>query len=396
MKFKFDIKHKSGKLARTCEIKTPHGSIQTPAFIPVGTKANVKGVSGEQLAATKHEAVLANTYHLFLRPGEDVIAEAGGLHGFMNYDGPIFTDSGGFQVFSLGVAFGNGIGKVANEDTQKEIKLDKNRLARISDDGVKFRSHLDGSAKYLNPEISMRIQDKLGADIIFAFDECTAPNAPKIYQQEALDRTHRWAERSLAEHTKLNAKRENYQALYGIVQGARYEDLRKQSAKYIGAMDFDGFGIGGAFGKKDLAAAVEWVTSELPEAKPRHLLGIGTPEDILAAVKAGCDTFDCVTPTRNARNGSLYTYQGRMSIGRQEYTTDQRPIEEACDCYTCTNHSRSYLRHLFKSQEILASSLLSIHNLRFFARLMSDIRASINTDKLDEFSQDWLAEYEVN
>jgi len=394
MKFEFNIKARSGELARRGEITTPHGRIQTPAFIPVGTKANVKGVSFEQLTGTGHEAVLANTYHLFLRPGEDTVAAAGGLHEFMNYDGPIFTDSGGFQVFSLGVAFGNGIGKVANDDTEKKIKLDKNRLARIAEDGVKFRSHLDGSPLYLNPEISMQIQNKLGADIIFAFDECTAPNAPKSYQQEALDRTHRWAERSLAEYKKLNASRENYQALYGIVQGARYEDLRRQSAQFIGAMHFDGFGIGGAFGKKDLAAAVEWVTRELPEGKPRHLLGIGTPEDILAAVAVGCDTFDCVTPTRNARNGSLYTYTGRMSIGRQDYATDQRPIEDDCDCYTCKNHSRSYLRHLFKSQEILASSLLSIHNLRFFARLMEEIRDSIGQDMLEAFSKDWLARYE--
>ena len=396
MAFKFDIKNRTGDFSRTGVITTPHGQIQTPTFIPVGTKANVKGLTVDQVRQTRLEAILANTYHLFLKPGEDVVAAAGGLHGFMNYDGPIFTDSGGFQVFSLGVAFGNGIGKVANEDTNEPVKLNRNRLAKITDDGVEFRSHLDGSKKYLNPEISMQIQHKLGADIIFAFDECTAPHSSKSYQEEALERTHAWAERSLDEHKKLNANQENYQALYGIVQGARFEDLRKQSAKFIGAMDFDGFGIGGAFGKKDLAAAVEWVTSELPEEKPRHLLGIGTPEDILAAVAAGCDTFDCVTPTRNARNGGLYTYDGRMSIGRAEYTTDQKPIEEACDCYTCKNHSRSYLRHLYKSQEILASTLLSIHNLRFFARLMADIRLNIASNDLEKFSKDWLANYASN
>jgi len=394
MCFKFTINKKGDNLARTGVITTPHGDIQTPAFIPVGTKATVKGITPEQLIDTKHQAVLANTYHLFLRPGPDVVASAGGLHNFMNYQGPIFTDSGGFQVFSLGVAYKQGIGKVG--DSEEEIKSDHEQLAVISDDGVTFRSHLDGTSQYLNPEISMQIQHKLGADIIFAFDECTAPGAPYEYQQEALDRTHKWAVRSLNEHKKLNAEQDNYQALFGIVQGARYEDLRRFSAKTIGAMDFDGFGIGGAFTKKDLGAAVACVNEELPEDKPRHLLGIGTPEDILAAVGAGCDTFDCVTPTRNARNGSLYTYGGRLNIARVEFESDQKPIEEKCDCYTCINYSRSYVRHLHQANELLGHTLLTIHNLRFFARLMEDIRYALKDDNYSQFKDDWLKKYETN
>ena len=395
MKFEFDIKTKDGKLARTGTIKTPHGEINTPAFIAVGTKATVKAITPEQLNSTGIQSALANTYHLFLQPSEDVVAGAGGLHKFMNYDKPLFTDSGGFQVFSLGVAYKTGITKLSDGSDTKPTKTAQ-RLAKITDKGVTFKSHLDGSSKFLDPEISMQIQHKLAADIIFAFDECTAPNASYEYQKEALERTHKWAERSLTAHQKLNANQDNYQALFGIVQGARYEDLRKLSAKTIGQMDFDGFGIGGAFNKNDLAEAVSWVTNELPETKPRHLLGIGTPEDILAAVAAGCDTFDCVTPTRNARNGSLYRYDGRTNITRAEYITDQKPIEEACDCYTCKNYSRSYLRHLAKSGEFLGYSLMTIHNLRFFARLMADIRQAINNHHLTEFSQDWLKRYEAN
>ena len=395
MKFEFEIKNTDGQLARTGTIKTPHGNILTPAFIAVGTKASVKAIAPEQLDATGLQSALANTYHLFLQPGEDVVAASGGLHKFMNYDKPLFTDSGGFQVFSLGVAYKTGITKLSDGSSTKPTKPAQ-RLARITDDGVTFKSHLDGSNKYLDPEISMQIQHKLAADIIFAFDECTAPNASYEYQKQALERTHKWAVRSLNEHKKLNSQQENYQALFGIVQGARYEDLRKYSAKTIGQMDFDGFGIGGAFNKNDLAEAVSWVTKNLPETKPRHLLGIGTPEDILAAVKAGCDTFDCVTPTRNARNGSLYRFNGRTNIARAEYKTDQKPIEEDCDCYTCKNYSRSYLRHLNKSGEFLGYTLLTIHNLRFFARLMSEIRQAINGQNLDDFSKDWLARYELN
>ena len=395
MKFEFEIKNTDGQLARTGTIKTPHGNILTPAFIAVGTKASVKAIAPEQLDATGLQSALANTYHLFLQPGEDVVAASGGLHKFMNYDKPLFTDSGGFQVFSLGVAYKTGITKLSDGSSTKPTKPAQ-RLARITDDGVTFKSHLDGSNKYLDPEISMQIQHKLAADIIFAFDECTAPNASYEYQKQALERTHKWAVRSLNEHKKLNSQQENYQALFGIVQGARYEDLRKYSAKTIGQMDFDGFGIGGAFNKNDLAEAVSWVTKNLPETKPRHLLGIGTPEDILAAVKAGCDTFDCVTPTRNARNGSLYRFEGRTNITRTEYKTDQKPIEEDCDCYTCKNYSRSYLRHLNKSGEFLGYTLLTIHNLRFFARLMGKIRQAIDDQNLDDFSKDWLARYETN
>ncbi len=389
-KFSYSIIHNDDR-ARTGIISTPHGQIKTPAFIVVGTKATVKSLSNEQLDGTGMQAALANTYHLMLRPGSDVVKRAGGLHKFMNYRKPLFTDSGGFQVFSLGVAFDSGITKVAEEGESREGIPKNNARFKINDDGVTFKSHLDGSKIYLDPEKSMQIQYDLGADIIFAFDECTAPTAPKNYQRIAMERTHSWAQRSVDAHDKLDT--DEKQALFGVVQGGRHEDLRRESARTLATMNFDGFGIGGAFNKHDLGEAVGWVTDELPDEKPRHLLGIGTPEDILAAVAVGIDTFDCVTPTRNARNGSLYTYDGRFNIGRKDFEFDESPIEQNCNCYTCQHHGKHYLRHLYKSSELASNSLLTVHNLHFFARFMEDIRTAIIEQRFRQFSEDWLANY---
>ncbi len=280
--FNFSIQEElAGTLARAGEITTPHGAIQTPAFITVGTKATVKAVLPEQVKELGAQAVLANTYHLYLKPGSDIVREMGGLHKFMNWNGPTFTDSGGFQVFSLGEAYGKGVSKIASGDDN--VQADKRpvgkQLAKVDDEGVTFRSHIDGSTHRLTPEKSMQIQHDLGADIIFAFDECTSPQASYEYQKEALERTHAWAARSLSEHQRLgiSSPEQKYQALFGIVQGGRHQDLRRHSAEVIGAMDFDGFGIGGSFNKDDMPTAVRWVNEILPKDKPRHLLGIGEP-----------------------------------------------------------------------------------------------------------------------
>lgn len=393
-----------GKLGRAGILKTKHGEIKTPAFVPVATKGTLKSLTPEQLESLGAQVTLSNTYHLYLQPGDELVAKAGGLHKFMNWDKPLMTDSGGFQVFSLGVAFGNEIKKIAG--VEEEIKLpsvsesskdgrsvsEHFKPAKIDENGVMFRSHIDGSAHYFTPEKSIDIQHNLGADIIFAFDECTAPNESDHYQARALDRTHRWAKQSLDYHkSKENSKD---QALFGIVQGGRVEALRKESAKVIGEMDFDGFGIGGSFEKEDMSSAVEWVNEILPEEKPRHLLGIGEPEDLFMAVERGCDLFDCVAPTRLARNGSIYTKEGKINILNAKYKEDLEPIENDCDCYTCKNYTRAYLNHLFKAGEILANTLATIHNVYFLIKLVSQIRESILEEKFEEFKGKFLRKYE--
>lgn len=379
-----------GSLARAGVIHTPHGDIQTPAFIPVGTKATVKSLSPEQVKSLGAEAVLSNTYHLYLQPGHNLVKEAGGVAKFMNWNGPTFTDSGGFQVFSLGVAFGKRMSKISKADTETknsnkehsnilqnvrmlEKENDVGRLAKVDEEGVTFRSHVDGSSHRFTPEKSIQIQHDLGADIIFAFDECPATDVTNEYQKEAMERTHRWATRSLEAHKKLGGD----QLLFGIVQGGRHENLRRESAKIIGAGDFDGFGIGGSFDKEDMGNAVRWVNEVLPKEKPRHLLGIGDPADLIEAVANGCDTFDCVAPTRQGRTGSLYTKAGRLNIRNAEFTRDFSPIEKDCDCYTCRNFTRAYLSHLFRAEEMFAATLSSIHNLRFLVKLVNDMRKSI-------------------
>jgi len=380
----------NGSLGRTGIITTPHGEIRTPAFIAVGTKATVKALSPEQVALLGAQAVLANTYHLYLQPGSDIVRHAGGLGKFMHWDGPTFTDSGGFQVFSLGAAFGKGVTKVAKEGGREEAgdEIDNNhaKLASVDEDGVTFRSHLDGSTHRLTPERSTEIQHDLGADITFAFDECTSPTDPREKQEASLERTHRWARRSLDEHKRLGGP----QALFGVVQGGKFEDLRKDSARTLAAMDFDGFGIGGSFTKADIGTAVRWVNETLPEDKPRHLLGIGEPIDLFLGVENGVDTFDCVAPTRMGRNGGVYTKGGRINLHNAEFAKDLAPLVEGCECYTCTHYTRAYVAHLFRADEMFAGTLASIHNLYFIVRLVDRIRGSIEDGTFFDLKNEFL------
>lgn len=448
MQFTIIAKDKKN-LARAGKIETKHGIIETPAFIPVGTKATVKSLTPEIVKENvKAHAVLANTYHLYLQPGREVLKNAGGLHKFMNWSGPTFTDSGGFQAFSLGPAWNTGISKLANRSESKNNKNGDNGVlidntiergeilnggpevrkasseflndsnssifsklksklyflfkinkslskpfANTDDGGVEFRSVLDGSKHKFTPELSMDIQRDIGADIIFAFDECASPSASYEYQKVAMDRTHRWAKRCLDRHEEnqkdANEKYYEGQALWGIVQGGRHEDLRRESAKTIGNMsssgrEFDGFGIGGSFDKGDVGTAVRWVNEELPENKPRHLLGIGEPKDIVMAIENGVDTFDCVAPTRIARNGAAYTEEGRINLLNAKYVKDFGSLDKGCKCYTCTNYSRAYISHLFRSKEILGAELLSIHNLYYLVNLTKTLRKSIIEGNFEE------------
>ena len=383
-----------GALARTGTITTPHGTIQTPAFIPVGTKATLKALTPEQLKDTGAQAVLVNAYHLYLRPGHDLIDEAGGVHEFMHWDNPTFRDSGGFQVMSLGVGFKKVVDMEGEADSKVHKKKDK--LAWIDNDGVRFKSHLDGSMHRFTPELSMQIQHGIGADITFAFDELTTLFHDYDYQVESLEqRTHPWAVRSLAEHKRLNEERSHRppQALFGVIQGADYEDLRRKCAKYLGEMDFDGYGLGGALRKSNIGNNVRWMCEELPENKPRHMLGISEPDDIFDCIENGADTFDCVSPARVGRNGALYTKNGRVNITRAQFARDFTSFDDTCDCYTCQNFTSAYLHHLFKSGELLANTLATIHNERFIVRLVDDIRASIADGTFYEFKSDFLRNY---
>jgi len=534
--FKIDKKISKG-LGRAGVLTTPHGEIQTPAFVAVGTKATVKSSSPEQIVEAGSQIILANTYHLYLEPGEKIIKEAGGLHKYMNWSGPMMTDSGGFQAFSLGVAFGSNLSKFIGSDAPEKEEMieayseEKEKKAKITEDGVEFRSIIDGSKHFFTPEKSMQIQSDLGADIMFAFDECTSPHASKEYLKEAMERTHRWARRCLVEHKRINptpnplpkregavfgyhttdsiiwralqsralemrknpTKAENalwqslrnhitgqhfrrqhiidrfivdfvclekllvievdgdihdYQkqedkertefleqqgfqvirfkndeilsnikkvvvkiekflkalplveglggvSLFGIVQGGRYEDLRKKSAETIGKMDFDGFGVGGSFVKEDMATAVKWVNELLPENKPRHLLGVGEPVDLVLGVENGCDTFDCVAATRSARNGAFYTKKGKINITNSKYKNLLEPVEKGCGCYTCKNYTASYVSHLFRAKEMFGATLASIHNIYFLNNLMFQIREAILTDKFFEFKKKFLETYDI-
>ncbi len=420
-------------------LETPHGVIETPAFVAVGTKATVKSLNPEQVREAGVQVVLGNTYHLYLQPGDEIVRDAGGIGKFMNWSGPTMTDSGGFQVFSLGVAYGKDISKIT-KITDPSLLIperfddsDAPRLAKIGQDGVSFKSHLDGAIHYITPEKSIEIQHNLGADIIFAFDECTSPAEDLKYQEEALERTHAWAERSLKEHLKLKQEKFAHShvlgspreyarpdrspeqispALFGIVQGGREESLRKKSAKIISEINidgkyFDGFGIGGSFAKEDMSSAVRWVNEILPEEKPRHLLGIGEPEDLFMGIENGVDLFDCVLPTRLGRNGTIYTKSGKISITNTKFRNDFTPIEKDCGCYTCGGnrksppdkgdlggfYSRAYIAHLFHGKEMLAGTLASIHNLYFITNLVKKIRQSILDDNFYEFKEQFLREY---
>lgn len=404
----FEIEKKlDGTLGRAGKIHTPHGVIETPAFIVVGTKAAVRGLDVDTVKATGAQAVLANTYHLYMQPGEALVRKMGGVRGMMRWEGPTFTDSGGFQVFSLGAGYGKGVSKVLKDApavpliAEKEIDdkdgkygdIPQPKLVEIDHDGAAFKSPFDGSIHFITPERSMEIQHSIAADIIFAFDECTSPSEPRSYQREALDRTHRWARRSLDYHRSQPIS--EVQALFGVVQGGRYEDLRRESARVLGEMDFDGYGIGGSFDKDDLHTAVRWVNEELPEGKPRHLLGIGEPEDLFEGVENGCDTFDCVAPTRLGRHATVYTSRGKVHMTNARYVDDLRPIEEGCECHACRNYSRAYIAHLHRSREMLGPMLCSIHNVHFIVKLVADMRKAILDGSFKRFKEEFLTLYKA-
>ncbi|MHA7860278.1 tRNA guanosine(34) transglycosylase Tgt [Tessaracoccus sp. Y36] len=402
MSFSFDVTHRlDGAPGRAGVIHTPHGPIETPAFIAVGTKATVKAVLPESVAATGAQAVLANAYHLYLQPGSDIVDEAGGLGRFMNWPGPTFTDSGGFQVMSLGAGFK----KVLAMDTKGMVDDDviaegKERRAHVDDDGVTFKSHLNGTMHRFTPEISMRIQHELGADIMFAFDELTTLMNTRGYQEDSVARTHAWAVRCLAEHARLTRERADkpYQALFGVIQGAQYEDLRRRAAQGLAALEvdghgFDGFGLGGALEKENLGQIIGWMVEELPERKPRHLLGISEPDDLFAAVEMGADTFDCVNPSRVARNAAIYTADGRYNVNTAAHRRSFIPLEDGCDCYTCTHYTRAYLHHLFKAKEMLASTLATIHNERFTVRLVDTMRQTLKDGSFHAFRDEFLGSF---
>ncbi len=389
---KFTIQKKlEGTLARAGEIETKNGIIKTPAFVVVGTKATVKALTSEQIRSLDAQVVLANTYHLYLQPGADIVEKAGGFGPFMDWHGPTMTDSGGFQAFSLGAAFGNNVSKVATGDEVSNVSATAGQLAKVTDEGVMFKSHLDGSKHLFTPESSMEAQWKLGADMIFAFDECTSPSAPYEYQKKSLARTYEWAKRSLERHEQLDTEKQ--QSLFGVVQGGRFQELREEAARTIGALPFDGFGIGGSFTKDDIGTAVGWVNALLPEDKPRHLLGIGEPLDLFNAVEAGCDLFDCIAPTRMARHGTLHTADGRINIRNAKFVDQFVPLEEGCTCYTCTHHTRAYLAHLYRGDEMAAATLGSIHNLHFILRLVEKIRESLLDETFHQFKKDFLEKY---
>jgi len=395
--FGFEVKNQlADRLGRVGVIKTPHGEIQTPAFIPVGTKATVKSVVPEAMSQIGAQALLANAYHLYLQPGSNLLDEAGGLGKFMNWSGPTFTDSGGFQVLSLGVGFKKVLAmNPSTVEIDEVMASEKERLALVDDDGVTFKSHLDGKMHRFTPEVSMQVQHQIGADLIFAFDECTTLKNTREYQEQSLERTYEWAKRCIIEHERLTQERSDkpYQALLGVIQGAQYEDLRKKAARDIAGLDFDGFGIGGAIDKNILGTIVRWVNEELPENKPRHLLGIGEPDDLFEGVENGADTFDCVAPSRNARNTAAYSKDGRYNISNAKYQRDFTSIDKDCTCYTCKNYTKAYVQHLFRAKEMLASTLLTIHNLHFTVNLVEQMRISIINNDFFEFKKDFLGKY---
>ncbi len=404
--FSFQIRAEDGP-ARLAEYTTPHGSIQTPAFVAVGTRGTVKGVTSEQVQETGTQVLFNNTYHLYLRPGAETVAALGGAHRFMNWDRPIMTDSGGFQVFSLGAGIEHGVGKVSNIFPGAEPAAGERRgkpaesMVRVTEEGVEFRSHIDGSTHFFTPELSVGVQRQLGADMILAFDECTSPLHDLEYTRASMERTHRWAERSLQAFSSSQPQHGYPQALFGIVQGGAFEELRKESARVIAGMDFGGLAIGGNLGRthRDMHNVIDWTVAELPRDKPRHLLGIGDVPGVIEGVARGCDTFDCVSPTRNARNGgALVRFDDdgrklanfRINLRNERFARDSRPIDGNCDCHTCRNYSRGYIRHLLKAGEQLGQQLATIHNLRFMARMMEDIRASLAAGTFQELRRDWL------
>lgn len=364
------IKEEKNTGARLGILHTPHGSFETPIYMPVGTLATVKGLAPEELKDMGAEIVLSNTYHLWLRPGEDIVEEAGGLHKFMNWDRGILTDSGGFQVFSL------------------------SDMRRIEEEGVHFRNHISGEKLFLSPEKAIHIENALGADIIMSFDECPPFNESYDYVKKSIERTTRWAERGLKAH-----KNPSTQALFGIMQGAGYKDLRIQHARDLASMDFPGYSIGGlSVGetKQEMNDVLDYLTPEMPKHKPRYLMGVGSPDALIDGVIRGVDMFDCVLATRIARNGTCMTSTGRLVVKNAQYARDFRPIDEHCNCYTCRNYTRAYVRHLIKTDEIFGMRLASIHNVHFLLQLMKDVRENIKNDSLLEFRQDFFERYGYN
>lgn len=368
---RFEITHVCKQSGARCGIlHTLHGDVETPMFMPVGTLATVKFLSPEEIKALGSGVILANTYHLWLRPGEDIVAKAGGVQKFMNYPGPMLTDSGGFQVFSLA-------------DRRK-----------IKEEGVTFKSHLDGSTLFLSPEKSIHIQNKIGADIMMSFDECAPYPCSYEYMKDSVERTLRWAKRGQDAH-----QRPEEQALFGIVQGGEYQDLREMCAKTLAEMDFPGYSIGGTSvgeSKETMYRMIDFSVKYLPWEKPRYLMGVGSVDAILEGIQRNVDMFDCVLPTRIARHGTLMSSQGRINIKKKEYEEDFGPLDPECDCYTCKNYSRAYLRHLFRCNEGLGSRLMSIHNLRFLLKLTEDARQAIREDRFGDFKAELFRKYDLN
>jgi len=391
---KFSIEHSQGS-ARAARIVLPHGLVETPAFLPVATKATVKSISPGELKEIGVQALIANTYHLHLKPGEELVAGHGGLHGFMGWKKPIATDSGGFQAFSLGLGAKLCEGKFEYDPALQCRKNSKKLLKRsafITSEGIRFKSPYDGKEHLFTPEKSIEIQEKLGADIILALDECSPPSAGYEYTNESMKLTHKWAAQSLKAHTTS-------QAIYGIIQGGLFEELRKQSAEFISSLDFDGIAIGGSFGKDEMSLSLDWVMPLLPENKPRHLLGVGGVSDIFDSVKRGMDTFDCVGPTRLARIGYAYLFpesggnpknKFKFRLTNTGFEKDLSPPDASCGCYVCRNFSKAYINHLFKNNEVLGLRLLSYHNLFFFSRLMKLIRKSIIEGRFEKLYSEWL------
>ena len=362
------IKEDPRTRARRGRLHTPHGTIETPVFMPVGTAGTVKAMLPEEVKSLGAEIILSNTYHLYLRPGHDIVREAGGLHKFMNWDRPILTDSGGFQVFSLGA------------------------MRKISEEGVKFRSHIDGSSHMLTPEKSIEVQNALGSDIMMAFDECAPYPADYSYVKNSLERTTRWLRRCKEAH-----KDTERQSLFGIMQGGMYKDLRYQSAMEIVELDLPGYAIGGlSVGepRELMYEVLDYATDYLPKDKPRYVMGVGTPDHLFEGVERGVDMFDCVLPTRLARNGSAMTSHGKVNIKNARFERDFTPLDHECDCYVCRNYSRAYLRHLFKANEILSSMLLSYHNLHFLVHTMKNIREAIEQDRFKEYKREFYMKYD--
>jgi len=376
---KFTLLKKSKKSrARLGLLETAHGVVETPAFVPVATQAVIKTLTSEEVLQTGAQMLIANTFHLHLRPCEKIIKSHGGIHSFMNWPKPLMTDSGGFQVFSLGFGKDFGQGKILKQRSSEKIESGQQpKLLKITEDGVAFRSYIDGREVFLGPKESIKIQESIGADIIFAFDECTSPIADHEYTKKSLLKTHRWAE------ICLKTKKSD-QALYGVVQGGKFRDLREESARVLGKMDFNGFGIGGEFGdaKKEMSRMLSWVTDILPESKPRHLLGVGHVEDMPWMAQAGMDTFDCIAPTHYARRGIAFTSKGRLSIGKTEFLKDRKPLDPACGCFVCQNYTRSYLCHLLKAWEITPLKLLTFHNLHYFNQSVAQLREDIKNGKI--------------